>query len=166
MAHDSDHIREQFIDRVGEFAASLGLNRSVGQLYALLYMSPSPLSLDEMAEACDMSKGNASINLRELERWGAVRRVYVRGDRKDYYEPHRDVPQIVISRLREGLGRRLAALDETLEEAERQVEQMGNDAERKKFYRERLKDVRKLRSSLGRVLDNMDNIYKLAKRFF
>jgi len=166
MAHNSDHIREQFIDQVGEFAASLGLNRSVGQLYALLYMSPSPLSLDEMAEACDMSKGNASINLRELERWGAVRRVYVRGDRKDYYEPHRDVPQIVISRLREGLGRRLAALDETLEEAERQVEQMGNDAERKKFYRERLKEVRKLRSSLGRVLDNMDNIYKLAKRFF
>jgi DNA-binding transcriptional regulator GbsR (MarR family) len=166
MAHDSDHIREQFIDQVGEFAASLGLNRSVGQLYALLYMSPSPLSLDEMAEACDMSKGNASINLRELERWGAVRRVYVRGDRKDYYEPHRDVPQIVISRLREGLGRRLAALDETLEEAERQVEQMGNDAERKKFYRERLKEVRKLRRSLGRVLDNMDNIYKLARRFF
>ena len=166
MAHNSDHIREQFIDQVGEFAASLGLNRSVGQLYALLYMSPSPLSLDEMAEACDMSKGNASINLRELERWGAVRRVYVRGDRKDYYEPHRDVPQIVISRLREGLGRRLAALDETLEEAERQVEQMGNDAERKKFYRERLKEVRKLRRSLGRVLDNMDNIYKLARRFF
>ena len=165
MAQGSDPIRTQFIHEVGEFASSLGLSRSVGQLYALLYMSPAPLSLDELAEASDMSKGNASLNVRELERWGAVRRVYVPGDRKDYYEPNRNVPEIVVGRLKDGLGRRLASLETALDAASAQVEEMNGDGEKKKFYAQRLKEVRKLQRSLRRVVDNLDNLYKLARRF-
>ena len=159
-----DPIRERFIHEVGELAGSLGLSRSVGQLYALLYMSRDPVCLDEMAEACEMSKGNASINVRELERWGAVRRVYVRGDRKDYYEPNRDIPQIVISRMKDGLGRRLTTLESAIADATSHVEGMV-DPEQKKFYNQRLKEVRKLHGSLQRVVGNLDKIYNLAKRF-
>ncbi len=73
MAAHQDPVRGRFIHQVGEFGAGLGLSRSVGQLYALLYMSAEPMCLDEMAEACRMSKASASVNVRELERWGAVR---------------------------------------------------------------------------------------------
>jgi len=164
MAQNDDPIREQFIHQIGEFGSSMGLSRSVGQLYALLYMTPEPMCLDEMAEACEMSKGNASINVRELERWGAVRRVYVRGDRKDYYEPNRDIPEIVISRMKDGLGRRLTTLESAISEATSHLEEVDNP-QQKKFYNQRLKEVRKLHGSLQRVVGNLDNIYKLAKRF-
>jgi DNA-binding transcriptional regulator GbsR (MarR family) len=161
----TDPIRGRFIHEIGEFAASLGLSRSAGQLYTLLYMSPAPLCLDEMTQAAEMSKATASINIRELERWGAVRHAWVRGDRKDYYEANRDVAQIAMARLRDGLGRRLGAMDGVLADAERRVEDMSENPGHREFYRERLKEIRKYRNSLGRILANMDKIYAVAKRF-
>ena len=62
MAEDYDPIRERFIHEVGEFAGGLGLSRSAGQLYALLYMSREPKCLDEMADSCEVSKATASVN--------------------------------------------------------------------------------------------------------
>ena len=162
---DDENLTTRFVDQVGEIAGSLGVNRSVGQLYAALYMSPEPMSLDDMAEACEMSKGNVSLNIRELERWGAVRRVWVRGDRKDYYEAERDVPQIVIRRLKEGLGRRLSTLEAALDDASEHVKQMKSDAKSKAFYKERLAEIRKLNRSMRRVLNTLDRFYKMGKRF-
>lgn len=165
MTDDENPFRARFVDQAGEFAASLGLNRSVGQLYALLFMSPEPMCLDEMAEACDMSKGNVSINIRELERWGAARRVGVRGDRRDYYEANRDLPQIVIRRVQEGLTRRLSMLDSALDDATDYVKQMKGDPGRKSFYGERLAEVQKLHRSLRRGVANLDKLYAIGKRF-
>ena len=164
MARGQDPIRDRFIHQVGEFVYSLGLNRSVGQLYALLYMSPEALSLDDMAQACGMSKGNASLNVRELERWGAVRKAYVRGDRKDYYEANRDLPEILMERFREGLNRRLGLLVPALEEADKRVAEMDGGGGRKAFYEARLKEVHRFQRSARRLLGNLDTLYKLAKR--
>jgi len=63
----------------------------MGQLYAALYLSQKPIPLDELAKTCRMSKGNASINIRRLERWGGARKVWGTENRKDYYEPNRDI---------------------------------------------------------------------------
>jgi len=164
MAGERDPIREHFIHEVGELANSLGLNRSVGQLYAVLYMSPGPLSLDEMASACRMSKGNASLNVRALERWGAVERAHVSGDRKDYYRPNRDVLGVVKDRLRDGLGRRLSALEAAVERAERELGALREPEVPAQFYGERLAELRQLLRSLRRVLQNMDRLYELARR--
>jgi len=165
MAQQSDPIRERFIHEAGEFANGLGLSRSVGQLYALLYMSPEPVCLDEMAEACQMSKGNASMNVRELERWGAAQRVWVRGDRKDYYEPNRDIAGIVIARCQDGLGRRLGFLEGVVEDAAGSVEQMESPDGNRDFYAERLREVRKLIGSARKALNNLDKMYAVARRF-
>ncbi len=165
MAEDYDPIRARFIHEVGEFAGSLGLSRSAGQLYALLYMSREPKCLDEMADSCEVSKATASINVRELERWGAVRRVWVRGDSKDYYEANRNVAEIAISRVKEGLGWRLEGFNAALEETEEQVQQMNESPGNRDFYRQRLKEIRKHRNSLDRLLRNIDKIYGVAKRF-
>jgi len=164
MAHDQE-LTTRFVDQVGEIAGSLGMSRSAGQLYAALYMSPEPMSLDDMAELCDMSKGNVSLNIRELERWGAARRVWVRGDRKDYYEAERDVPQIVIRRFKEGLGRRLSTLEAALDDASEQIKQAKGNSKAKAFHKERLAEIRKLSRSMRLVLDNLDRFYDMAKRF-
>ena len=166
MADEHDQIRGRFIHEVGEFAAGLGLNRSVGELYGLLYMSPRALCLDEMAEAAQMSKASASVNVRELERWGAVRKTWVQGDRKDYYEANRNLPEIVIGRMQDGLGRRLRGLRGAIAEAQKAVDAMPADSSEKAFYGERLAELRRLEDSVQRALNNLDKIYLMAKRFF
>ena len=78
--------RDNIIEAAGRTTQNFGLGRIIGQLYALLFFSPQPLSLDKMADELKVSKGSVSTNIRELEKWGAVRQVWVKGDRKDYYE--------------------------------------------------------------------------------
>jgi DNA-binding transcriptional regulator GbsR (MarR family) len=163
MPDAEDPIRERFIHEVGELAAGLGLSRSVGQIYALLYMSPDPVSLTGIAEACRMSKGNASTYVRELERWDAARRVCVPGERQDFYEANRDVTGIVSARLRQGMGRRLDALDRMVQEANERVG--TEEPENEDFYRQRLEDIETLSASLRKVVDNIDALQRLVKRF-
>ena len=104
----------EFVRFAGELAEKFSLNRSIGQIYGLLYFSAEPVSLGEVAKHLKMSKGNVSVNIRMLETWGAVHSVWVSGSRQDHYEANRDLKEIFIKRLREGLGRRLDWADERL----------------------------------------------------
>jgi DNA-binding transcriptional regulator GbsR (MarR family) len=104
----------EFARFAGELAESFSFNRSVGQIYGLLYLQESPLSLEDIGKRLSMSKGNASINIRLLESWGAVRSVSVVGSRKDFYEANRDIKQVAVRRVREGLTKRLDRAEEQL----------------------------------------------------
>ena len=163
MPDTDDPIREQFIHEVGELAAGLGLSRSVGQIYALLYMSPEPVSLTGIAEACRMSKGNASTYVRELERWDAARKVCVPGERQDFYEANRDIQSIVMARLQQGMGRRLDSVERVLDQAREDIGEA--EPENAEFYRERLEDIENLAGRLRRVVGNIDAVHGIVKRF-
>ena len=65
------------------------------QLYAILFLSDNPLCLDDMAERLKISKGNASVNIRELEKLGVVRKVWVKGSRRDFYEAELDLEKLI-----------------------------------------------------------------------
>jgi DNA-binding transcriptional regulator GbsR (MarR family) len=79
-----------------------GINRTVAQVHALLFLSPKPLPADEIAAALDIARSNASTSLRELQHWGIVRVVHVAGDRRDHFESMKDVFEMfrVIARER------------------------------------------------------------------
>ena len=94
-------IREGLMEAMGRITSFWGFSKIMGQLYGLLYLSPKPLTLDEMSESLSISKGNASVNIRALERWSMVKAVWVKGDRKDYYEAETDFWKIVKGVLRE-----------------------------------------------------------------
>ena len=106
-ADTTEPIELQFARFAGEAAESFNFNRSLGQIYGLLYVSADRLSLGDICQQLSMSKGNASINLRLLESWGAVRPVSVVGSRRDHYEANRDIKEVALRRLREGLTKRL-----------------------------------------------------------
>ncbi len=93
--------KEGLIQSLGRCSSFWGFSKIVGQLYGLLYLSPEPLSLDAMAEELGSSKGNISINIRLLERLGMVRKIWQRGERKDYYEAETDFWKIAKDILRE-----------------------------------------------------------------
>jgi DNA-binding transcriptional regulator GbsR (MarR family) len=101
MSTAAGEIREGLMEAMGRITSFWGFSKIMGQLYGLLYLSPKPLTLDEMAESLSVSKGNVSINIRALERWNMVKTVWVKGDRKDYYEAETDFWKIVKGVLRE-----------------------------------------------------------------
>ena len=81
----------QLVEAWGAMGALWGVNRSVARVHALLMASEAPLPLEEIAEQLDMSKGNASMSLRDLRALGVVRQVDVPGDRRDFYVTEPDV---------------------------------------------------------------------------
>ena len=102
-------VRDLLIESAGKISANmLGLVSKVGgQIYALLFLSRNPLSLDQISESLKISKGNTSVNVRVLEEVGLVRKVWVKGDRRDFYEAHRDYPRKFLKeffdRVRKGI---------------------------------------------------------------
>jgi len=76
---------QAFILHFGEMGSRWGINRTVGQMYALLVLSPDPLSADQMAETLGFSRSNVSMGLKELQSWELVRLQHLPGDRKEYY---------------------------------------------------------------------------------
>lgn len=86
---------ERFVVHWGEMGDRWGVNRSVAQIHALLYLSDEPLTADDISERLGMARSNVSVSLRELTGVGLVRRVHVMGDRRDYFEAEADMYQMV-----------------------------------------------------------------------
>ena len=84
-------IQQKFILHWGEMGARWGINRTVAQVHALLFLSPRPLNAEEIATTLDVARSNVSTTLRELQGWGIVRVVHVLGDRRDYFDSMKDV---------------------------------------------------------------------------
>jgi len=72
-------------DQVGRLIEFWGFKRNMGRIWAVLYLSPEPLSAEDLREALQLSSGAVSMTLSELGRWGVVRKVWVQGDRRDYF---------------------------------------------------------------------------------
>jgi DNA-binding transcriptional regulator GbsR (MarR family) len=84
-------VQEKFILHWGEMGVRWGINRTMAQIHALLYLSPKPLHADELCEALGVARSNVSNCLRELQNWGIVKVVHVMGDRRDHFETMADV---------------------------------------------------------------------------
>lgn len=95
----------KFILHWGEMGTRWGINRSVAQIHALLYVAPHPLPADEIADTLDIARSNVSGSLRELQGWGLVRVAHQLGDRRDHFETTKDVWAMVRTIL-EGRKRR------------------------------------------------------------
>ncbi|MBT8189475.1 MAG: transcriptional regulator [Bacteroidia bacterium] len=87
---DFSEAKEQFISTWGELGCSWGICRTMGQIHALLLISPTPVCADQIKEELDISGGNANMNLRALVDWGIVYRRSIPGERKDYYVAEKD----------------------------------------------------------------------------
>ena len=83
--------QQNFVMHFGEMGSRWGINRTVGQLYALLFISASPLNADQMAESLAMSRSNVSMGLKELQSWQLVRLKHFPGDRKEYFSAPEDI---------------------------------------------------------------------------
>ena len=83
-----------FVAHFGEMGSRWGINRTVGQIYALIYVSTQPLNADDIAEALEFSRGNVSMGLKELQAWRLVRMRHFPGDRREYFEAPGDAWEV------------------------------------------------------------------------
>jgi DNA-binding transcriptional regulator GbsR (MarR family) len=131
-------LQEKFVLHWGEMGTRWGVNRTVAQIHALLYISPRPLNAEEIAETLSVARSNVSTSLKELQGWQIVRVVHVLGDRRDHFESMKDVFemfQIVLDeRKRREIDPTLALLRECVQEAEKAG---ASEA----YTRDRLKDM-------------------------
>jgi len=92
---------EQFVLRWGDMGGQWGVNRSVAQIHALLFLSEKPLTAEAIADALSIARSNVSNSLKELAGWKLIRRVPVAGDRRDHYEAETDLWQMA-TRIAQG----------------------------------------------------------------
>ena len=134
----SDTAKE-FILHWGEMGARWGVNRTVAQVHALLYLSPEAMTAEEIAEALAVARSNVSTSLKELQSWGIVKMTHILGDKRDHFESMKDVWElfrvVLNERKRREIDPTIQMLDECIAEAEKNP---GADA----YTEQRLRDLR------------------------
>lgn len=131
---------DTFVQGAGKISSALlgMINKAGGQIYALLFLSDEPLSLDEISKRLGISKSNVSINIRMLEDFNLVRKVWVKGSRKDYYDAERVYPKKVLrdflEKIRRTMGDSITTIERTRAKTmEAKVLMNGKDKERTDF---------------------------------
>lgn len=104
-------LTQKFVLHFGEMGSRWGINRTVGQIYALLYLAERPLNADDICQALGFSRSNVSMGLKELESWNLIRLVHLPGDRRDHFTTPDDIWQIVRTLVEE---RRKREIEPTL----------------------------------------------------
>ena len=126
---------EQFVLRWGDMGGQWGVNRSVAQIQALLFLSDRPLTAEDIADTLGMARSNVSNSLRELLTWKLIRRVPVLGDRRDHYEAETDLWQMA---TKVAQGRKQREIDPVVAALNEIMADLDDDPRIGKQVRERL----------------------------
>src|SRR5438034_4951931 len=131
-------VQQKFILHWGEMGTRWGINRTVAQIHALLYLSPKPLHAEEIAETLDVARSNVSTSLKELQGWGIVKLTHVLGDKRDHFESMKDVWEMFRIVLDE---RKKREIDPTLNMLRTCIAEAGKDKDIDGYTTERLRDL-------------------------
>ena len=143
---------ERFVVAWGEMGEVWGVNRSVSQIHALLYVSDRPLSADEIADRLRLARSNVSTSLRELLSWSLVRRVSALGDRRDFYEAEADVFEMV---RRIAAGRKTREIDPAIAALRQCLAAAEGDARVSDEVRRRFRSMLEFTEGVGRSFDEV-----------
>ena len=129
---------QRFILQWGDMGDQWGVNRSVSQIHGLLYLAEAPMTADDIATTLDMARSNISNSLKELLAWNLIRRVPIRGDRRDHFEAETDIWQIF---LRIAIGRKEREIDPAIAVLKSCVSETERDPAVTEIARRRLKEM-------------------------
>ncbi len=116
-ANTSDRLVNQFVEHWGQMARAWGINTSMGELFALMYVTGTAWTADALKDRLGVSRGNVSMNLRELMSWGVVHKAHRPGERRELFRAETDVWTLFRAILRERKRRELDPTLKLLDEA-------------------------------------------------
>jgi DNA-binding transcriptional regulator GbsR (MarR family) len=145
-------VAQKFILHWGEMGTRWGINRTVAQVHALLFLSPTPLPADGISETLAVARSNVSTSLRELQGWRIVRVVHVLGDRRDHFESIKDVWEIfrIVSE-----ERKRREIDPTLRVLSECVQEIKSNPQGDAYIRERLTDMLEFLTTMTGLFDEI-----------
>ena len=156
--HESQAL---LVRRWGEMGGYWGINRTMAEMHALLFVAGEPLCTDDIMEQLHVSRGNASMNLRALVDWGLVQRVHKFGDRKEYFQADTDVWHMFETITRERRRREVEPIITTIDRCREMVTSSNADTaspQDTRRYRQRLDE-------LQGFLTTMSTLFELVLRF-
>lgn len=155
--HELDSLERQVVSVFVDGVRVLGLPRSIGEIYGLLFISETALSLDDLVTRLRISKGSASQGLRMLKSLGAVREVEGGTERRTYYEPAIELKRLAGGFIREQVRPHLESGKSKISHLTSTAQEIDDPA-RRKFLNERLKRLETWISSSGRILPVIQKI--------
>ncbi len=144
-------IAQRFVLHWGEMGSRWGVNRTVSQIHALLYLSGKPMPADEITETLDVARSNVSNSIKELLNWKLIQMVHVMGDRRDHFETSTDVWELFRTVVSERKEREFNPTVEVLRECMNSPELSKEEA----AVQQRIKDTLVLMESLSAWGDQM-----------
>lgn len=152
-----DESRALLVRRWGEMGGYWGINRTMAEIYALMFVSTHPLCTDDVMEQLHISRGNASMNLRALVDWGLIRRVHKFGNRREYFEADTDVWHMFETITRERRRREVEPIIQTVDRCRELVSGLdvrGAAAQAElNEYRRRLDDLKSFLSTMSTLFE-------------
>ena len=145
---------QSFVLHFGEMGSRWGINRTVGQIYAFLYVSPQPRNADEIGEALGFSRSNVSMGLKELQSWRLVHMRHQPGDRREYFEAPADVWEIFRTLAEERRRREIEPTQSMLRSA---LLQEAN-TEDEKYAQQRMQEMYELIEKLMTWFDDVQRL--------
>jgi DNA-binding transcriptional regulator GbsR (MarR family) len=152
---------QRFILHWGEMGTRWGVNRTVAQVHALLYLSPRPLAAEEIAKTLSVARSNVSTSLRELLGWGIVRVAPVLGDRRQHFETIRDVWELFRIILQE---RKKRELDPTIRVVRECVEESRKAGSAEAYAHERLREMLDFITTMEGLSSELEHLPPAAAR--
>jgi len=129
---------ERFVLHWGDMGSHWGVNRSVSQIHALLYLAERPLTADDIAATLGMARSNVSNSIKELLTWNLIRRVPIKGDRRDHFEAETDIWEVF---LRIAAGRKEREIDPAVAALRACVIEADHDAAVPRVAAQRLEEM-------------------------
>ncbi len=148
-------VMTKFILHWGEMGTRWGVNRTVAQVHALLYLSPQPLNAEEIAETLAVARSNVSTSLRELVSWGVVKPVHLLGDRREHFEAMKDVWEMARVILD---GRKRREIDPTVTVLRECTEELKDAEPADAYMRQRLLDMLALLETLTALYSELQRL--------
>jgi DNA-binding transcriptional regulator GbsR (MarR family) len=146
---------ERYVLHWGEMGTRWGVNRTVAQIHALLYLAPSPLPADEIAETLSVARSNVSTSLKELQSWGLVAIVHVMGDRRDHFAIKGDTWTMLTTIMEE---RKRREIEPTLSLLRQTVIELENDRETPSEVKTRIGEMLSFMSTLTDWFDQVKTL--------
>jgi DNA-binding transcriptional regulator GbsR (MarR family) len=149
-------VQLEMIETSGRFCQLLGLPRSTGQIYGLLYLSVHPLCLDEISQTLGISKASASTGTRLLCSWKATKLVWIHGERKDYFEVEAELAKLLSAVFRDFVKPRVASskgrLDHLSDSMNSDLREGLITEEEHRVFAQRLKEFARVQSKLQMLM--------------
>jgi DNA-binding transcriptional regulator GbsR (MarR family) len=160
VQHQLVTAQDLFIRRWGEMGATWGINRTMAEIHAFLYITGQPQSTDDVMERLNISRGNTSMNLRALCDWGIIRRMHKRGERREFFESLGDVWEMFSIIAAERKRREMDPVLETIKQCQRMLDEssVGKSAARQE-------DVQLTRQRLAGMEQFMEVTNKIFQQF-